>query len=112
TPGNLGLELTTLLALLIVGTFSFLAIGDAILNNPEPRIDRMAADLAEQLRREPFVGIAKVVTDVGSSPVTAALTLATAIFAAVRRRWIESAALVAGWLLVFGAVHFTKAAYD
>jgi membrane protein DedA with SNARE-associated domain len=87
TPGNLGLELTTLLALLVVGTFSFLAIGDAILNNPEPRIDRWAAHIAEQLRSEPFVGIAKVVTELGSSPVTAALTLATAIFAAMGRRW-------------------------
>jgi undecaprenyl-diphosphatase len=112
TPGNLGLELTTLLALLVVGTFSFLALGDSILNNPAPRIDRWAADIAEGLQREPFVAIAKVVTDLGSSPVTAALTLSTAVFAAVRRRWIESGALVMGWLLVFGVVNFTKAVYD
>ena len=51
-------------------------------------------------------------TDIGSSPVTAALTLATAIFAAVKRRWIDAGALVAGWLLVFAAVHVTKTAYD
>jgi undecaprenyl-diphosphatase len=112
TPGNLGLELTTLLALLAVAAFSFFALGDSILNNPEPRIDRWAADIAQDLQREPFVGIAKVVTELGSSPVSAALTLATAIFAATRRRWIEACALVLGWLLVFGAVNFTKAAYD
>jgi undecaprenyl-diphosphatase len=112
TPGNLGLELTTLLALMVVGGFSFLALGDAVLNNPNPRIDRWAASVAAELRREPFVGIARVVTEIGSSPVTAALTLATAIFAAARRRWIESAALVVGWLLVFAAVNFTKFAYD
>jgi len=112
TPGNLGLELTTLLALLIVAGFSFLLIGDAILNTPYPRIDRMAFDVADRLHNDTLVSIAKVVTAIGSSPVTAALTLATAIFAAARRRWIESVALVAGWLLVFGAVHVTKVAYD
>jgi len=112
TPGNLGLELTTLLALLIVAGFSFLLIGDAILNTPYPRIDRMAFDVADRLHNDTLVSIAKVVTAIGSSPVTAALTLASAIFAAARRRWIESAALVVGWLLVFGAVHVTKVAYD
>ena len=51
-------------------------------------------------------------TDLGSSPVTAALALATAIFAAVRRRPIEAVSLVAGWLIVFALVHITKIAYD
>ncbi len=112
TPGNLGLELTTLLTLALVGGFSFFLIGDAILNNPEPRIDRWAADIAERLRNEMLVDIARVVTHIGSSPVTATLTLATAIFALVRRRWIDAVALVTGWLLVFAAVHTTKVAYD
>ena len=40
------------------------------------------------------------------------LTLATVVFAAVKRRWIDAVALVVGWLLVFAAVHTTKAAYD
>src|SRR5262249_28126818 len=34
------------------------------------------------------------------------------IFAAVRGRRIEAAALVAGWLLVYAGVHLAKAAYD
>ncbi len=93
TPGNLGLELTTLLALGLVGAFSFFLIGDAILNNPNPRIDRMAADLADRLHNETIVDVARVVTDIGSSPVTAILTLATAIFAAVKRRWLDAGAL-------------------
>ncbi|MBE2318817.1 bifunctional DedA family/phosphatase PAP2 family protein [Solirubrobacter sp. CPCC 204708] len=112
TPGNLGLELTTLLTFALAGSFSFFLIGDAILNNPEPRIDRMAADLAERLRSETLVDVARVVTEIGSSPVTAALTLATAGFAAVKRRWIDAVALVVGWLAVWGAVHSTKTAYD
>jgi membrane protein DedA with SNARE-associated domain/membrane-associated phospholipid phosphatase len=112
TPGNLGLELTTLLMLALIGAFSFLLIGDAVLNNPNPRIDRWAADLAERLRNEMLVDIARVVTEIGSSPVTAALTAATAIFALLKRRWIDAVALVTGWLLVFAAVNGTKRAYD
>ena len=59
-----------------------------------------------------LVSVAKVVTHLGSSPVTAALAAATAIFAAVRRRPIEAVSLVAGWLIVFALVHITKIAYD
>jgi membrane protein DedA with SNARE-associated domain/membrane-associated phospholipid phosphatase len=112
TPGNLGLELTTLLALAAVGTFSFFLIGDIVLNEGEPRIDRWAFDLADRLNMDQLVSIAKVVTDLGATWVTAPLALATAIFAAVRRRPIDAITLVAGWLLVWAAVHVTKTAYD
>jgi membrane protein DedA with SNARE-associated domain/membrane-associated phospholipid phosphatase len=112
TPGNLGLELTTLLALATVGAFSFFLLGDIVLNVGEPRIDRWAGDVAERLNMDMAVSVAKVVTDLGSSPVTAILTAATAIFAAVRRRPTEAVSLVVGWLLVYAAVHFTKSAYD
>ncbi len=112
TPGNLGLELTTLLALFLVGTFSFFLLGDAVLNTVEPRIDRLASDLAERLYSEPLIQAAKVVTVLGSSPVTGALTLATAIFAAVRRRRIEAIALVTGWVLVVVTTNVAKVIYD
>jgi membrane protein DedA with SNARE-associated domain/membrane-associated phospholipid phosphatase len=108
TPGNLGLELTTLLALLAVTTFTFFALPHA----GEPPVDRVAADIAERLRMDALVQVAKVVTDLGSSPVSAALTLVVAVFAATRRRAIDSAALIGGWLLVFVAVHIAKEAYD
>jgi membrane-associated phospholipid phosphatase len=112
TPGNLGLELTTLLALAAVGTFAFFLLGDIVLNTVEPGIDRFAFDVAQRLRMDQLVSIAKVVTDLGSSPVTATLAALTAIFAAVRRRPIDAVALVGGYLLVYIAVHVTKTAYD
>ena len=112
TPGNLGLEMTTLLALFLVGTFSFFLLGDAVLNTAEPRIDRMASDLAERLYSEPLIDVAKVVTVLGSSPATAVLTLATAIFAAVRRRPIEAIALIVGWVLVVVTTNVAKVIYD
>ena len=68
TPGNLGLELTTLLALALVGSFSFFLLGDIVLNVGEPRIDRWAADVAERLNMDMLVSLAKVLTHLGSSP--------------------------------------------
>src|SRR3954447_72376 len=62
TPGNLGLELTTMLALLAVGTFTFFLLGDAILEPGEPRIDRWAEDVASRLNADALVQVAKVVT--------------------------------------------------
>jgi undecaprenyl-diphosphatase len=112
TPGNLGLEFTTLLALLAVGGFSFFLLGDVVLDTPDPRIDRVASDIAERLRSAPLVDAAKVATELGSSPVTGALVLLTAIFATLRRRRIEAVSLVAGWLLSVGLVHLAKVLYD
>src|SRR5262249_40321241 len=80
TPGNLGLELTTLLAFAFVGTFSFFLLGDIVLKEGEPRIDRWAEDIAERLQSDMLVSIAKAVTVIGTSYVTGALTAVTAIF--------------------------------
>jgi membrane protein DedA with SNARE-associated domain/membrane-associated phospholipid phosphatase len=112
TPGQLGLELTTLLALLAVGAFTFFFIGDVAVDTRTPGIDRMAADLADPLETGAAVDVAKVLTYLGSLPVIVAAALATAIWAAIRRRWIDIAVLVAGVSLSFVLVHVAKAAYD
>ena len=112
TPGPLGLELTTLLALLAVGTYAFFLVGEIASQPGLPRIDEMAADLALDLAMAPLIDIAKVVTDIGSLPVTAAAALATASWAAMRRRRPEAAALVVGTSLLWLLVHVAKAAYD
>ena len=72
----------------------------------------MASNIAERFYSEPLIEAAKIVTVIGSSPVTATLTLVVAIFAAVRRRPIEAVALVAGWLLLLVAVNVAKVVYD
>jgi undecaprenyl-diphosphatase len=112
TPGNLGLELTTLLALAAVGAFAFFFVGDVILDNPQPGIDRFAFDVAERARMDQLVSLAKLLTELGASWVTGPLTAITVVFALSRRRWIDATALAAGWLLVWGLVHITKDAYD
>jgi membrane protein DedA with SNARE-associated domain/membrane-associated phospholipid phosphatase len=111
TPGELGLELTTLLALLAVGGFSFFFVGDIASDPGLPGIDRVGADVAERLTAEPLVDVAKVVTDLGSLPAVAAAALATAAWALARRRWIDAATLVAGVALSVLLVHVAKAAY-
>jgi membrane-associated phospholipid phosphatase len=112
TPGMLGLEFTTLLALLAVGGFTFFFVGHLVLETPEPRIDRAAADVAERLFAQPLVDVAKVVTEIGSFPFVAAVALATAAWTLTRRRWIEALALVLGVGLSYVAVHVAKAEYD
>jgi undecaprenyl-diphosphatase len=112
TPGQLGLELTTLLALLAVGGFTFFIVGDVASERGIPAIDRDAGTLAGRLTVDPLVEVAKVVTDLGSLPVVAVLTLATAVWALTRRRWIDAAALAVGFGLDVLLVHVAKAAYD
>ena len=78
----------------------------------EPRIDDMAFDVGDRMRFEPLTSIVEVATHLGSSPVIGLLVLATAGWALRRRRWIDAAALVAGALISFAAVHVLKPAYD
>jgi membrane protein DedA with SNARE-associated domain/membrane-associated phospholipid phosphatase len=112
TPGRLGLELTTLLAFVTVGAYAFFFIGHIVSQPGLPGIDRVAADIAADLAVDPLIDAAKVLTEIGSFPVVAAATLATAIWAASRGRWAAASVLVAGVALSWLLVHVGKAAYD
>jgi len=112
TPGNLGLELTTLLALAAVGGFAFFLIGEIVLAPGQPRIDRWAFELGRTFRMQPLVDAAKVVTALGALPAMIVAVVATGAWAIARRRVVDAAALVAGALLSYALVHVTKAAYD
>ena len=112
TPGALGLELTTMLALLAVGGFTFFFVGEIASDPGLPGIDDAAADLAKRLKSDPLVEVAKVVTDLGSLTVIVAVTIATATWAALQRRWIDVVMLVVGQGLLVLCVQVAKAAYD
>ncbi|MGH2949623.1 MAG: phosphatase PAP2 family protein, partial [Solirubrobacteraceae bacterium] len=111
TPGRLGLELTTLVALLAVGGFSFFFVGHLGGEESLPRIDTIAADVSGRVTAQPLVDVASVVTDLGALPTVAFAALLTAGWAVTRGRWIETAALVCGVPLSSLAVHAAKAAY-
>ena len=108
TPGNLGLELTTLIAIAGVGAFTVVLIGRVIGEQGEPRIDQVAFDIADTMRFEPLTSIVEMFTHLGSSLVMGLLVLVTMLFALQRRRWIEAAALAAGAVLSFASVHILK----
>jgi undecaprenyl-diphosphatase len=70
-----------------------------------------AAEGAARIATDPLVDVARVVTELGSLPVTAAVAAVTAAWALVRRRPIDAVALAAGVVLAVAAVHVAKAAY-
>jgi membrane protein DedA with SNARE-associated domain len=113
TPGGLGLELTTALAVGGVGLYVF-ALYTVVLSGdlgPTP-LDRELLDMADQLNAQAAVTAAKVVTSLGSFPACAALVAVTAIVLAVRRRPVELVALLVSFALIYVAVHMAKAAID
>jgi undecaprenyl-diphosphatase len=109
---TLGLELTTLLALGAVGTYVFFGLGsmvDADALKPE---DDAAFDLADPLHTDAAVDAVRVLTHLGSLPVTAAIVILTAIWAARHRRAREGVALVAAHALTVACVHIGKDVSD
>jgi membrane protein DedA with SNARE-associated domain/membrane-associated phospholipid phosphatase len=111
-PGGLGLEFTTLLALLAVGAFTFFFVGDVAVDAGTAGIDGMAADVADRVETSWGVDLAKVLTALGALPTVIAAALAVALWCAMRRRWVDVATLVAGVALSVLLVHVAKAAYD
>jgi undecaprenyl-diphosphatase len=116
TPGPLRgvwrIELVSLLALLAVGGYVFFLVGQAVRHGGLQRGDDAALRMARDLSSPALVSVAKVLTNLGSSPVTALVALVTAVGVGMRRRWIDAGMLIAGWLLSYAAAHIAKASYD
>lgn len=102
TPGGLGLELTTLLAILAVSLYVVIAYTVVISGDPGPTPgDRTAFDLAGHLRAAWVTDAAKIVTALGSAAVTLPLAALAALLLAARRRWAEAAVLVAAMAIIY-----------
>jgi undecaprenyl-diphosphatase len=115
TPGELGLELTTLLAVAAVGSFAFVAYIIALDHQSDPALiagDQRAADMADDLRMAWLDDVARAVTHLGSTGVVGAAVVATVVVLLWRRRIFEAAALAAGSVLTWLAVNIAKAAVD
>jgi membrane protein DedA with SNARE-associated domain/membrane-associated phospholipid phosphatase len=112
TPGDLGLELTTLLAIVLVGGFGFGALtGDAVAGHV-PRADRWVHDLAIDLHTSAGVAVAKVLTALGSTVVVVPLMALTVMLLVLRRRWASALVIAAGGALAFLASPLAKALVD
>jgi undecaprenyl-diphosphatase len=83
-----------------------------VREDPLPTIDTWAFDVADRLRNDMLVDLAKVLTEIGSYPVVLVAALVTAGWALWRRRPADAGALVVGVLLTDVAVHAAKDAYD
>jgi membrane protein DedA with SNARE-associated domain/membrane-associated phospholipid phosphatase len=112
TPGDLGLEVTTLLAIAAVGSFTFVLLGSELDERDLLVGDSMAFDVADSLYSEPVKDVIVWVTALGSFTVVAILVAATTAWAAVRRRYFDAAVLPVSFLLVWLASDIAKAEYD
>ncbi len=108
TPGELGLGFTTLVAVALVGGFTFVAMLTAVDNGDRLQSDRTGFDLADDLRASALTSVAKVVTALGTSLATGLVVLAAAVFLAHRRRWLELVPLAVGAVLTFVAWNLVK----
>ena len=113
TPGELGLEFTTLLAVAAVGIYVVALYMSLLSGDLGPTTgDRTAADIATGLQTPWITAIMRTVTVFGSVAVVAAATFIAAIVFIWRKFVIEAVTLVAGFVVIWGGVLIIKAAYD
>jgi len=109
SPGGLGLELTTLLAIAGVGIFMFVVYLTELDRNLGPTpFDTEVLDMADRVRNGMAIDFAKVVTSLGALPTVGALVGATAVLLVVRKSYPEALVLVVGLALTYVAVKITK----
>ena len=109
TPGGIGLEFTTLMAVLSVGLFVLIAYWSIVAGDPGPTGgDNMALDFADDIRAGWLDDLAEGITFLGSFWVVGPLTLASAAVLASRRRFAELWVLVAGMAVIVGLTDAIK----
>jgi undecaprenyl-diphosphatase len=113
TPGNLGLEFTSAMAVLAVALFIVVGYGAMLDGDPGPTPgDETAQEVAEDLRSDWFTDVNKGVTKLGSAPVTLVVALVAAVWLGIGRRWPEVAVLLTGVALAHLAVPILKEVLD
>jgi membrane protein DedA with SNARE-associated domain/membrane-associated phospholipid phosphatase len=112
TPGDLGLELTTIAAVAAVGSYAFIAQIVKLDAGGTPIGDVQALHLVERLEMPALVDVAKVVTNLGAFPVAVGLVVGAWAVLLARREFVESLVLGVGLALTYVVVHVAKAALD
>jgi membrane protein DedA with SNARE-associated domain len=111
TPGGLGLEFTTALAALAVGSYVAIAYALTVDDAPGPTTgDTTAADFVSHLRADWLTSLAKVLTALGSWEAIVVATLATAVWLGARRAWAEVVVLVLGTIAILWGTDLIKEA--
>jgi membrane protein DedA with SNARE-associated domain/membrane-associated phospholipid phosphatase len=113
TPGELGLELTTAVAVAGVGIFVYVLYLVVLSGDLGPTpLDTELLDVADDSGSQVGVDIAKVISAFGALPTVVTLAAVAAVVLAMRRRIAELIVLVGGLGLIYAAVHIAKAAVD
>jgi membrane protein DedA with SNARE-associated domain/membrane-associated phospholipid phosphatase len=114
TPGALGLEFTTALAITSVGLYAFIAYAITFSNDPTvlTPADSSLLKLADRTNMDTLEDIIKVYTELGSLPVVGTLVAISVVVLAMRRRPVEIAVLVVAFLGIVLVVHQAKAGID
>ena len=112
TPGDLGLELTTLLAVAGVGSFAVAGYAVALGPGVVTPGDLRGLRIVDRLRADWLTEVAKVVTHLGALPVTLAAAVVVCAVLAVKREVLEAAALASGSALTLAVLQLVRAAED
>jgi undecaprenyl-diphosphatase len=112
TPGDLGLELTTLAAVAAVGAYTFVVHIVKLEAGQVPIGDERTMTMVRHVDVGWLIDVAKVVTTLGSFPVAVALVLVSGAVLLWRREAGEALVLGAGLALTYVGVHVAKAAVD
>lgn len=97
TPGGLGLEFTTVMAVLITAGYTFYFFSVAALDWPTDfttRINNAAFKVADSIRTDWLDSLAEAITHLGAFPVAAAFTLIAAGYCLYRRHVPEALVLI------------------
>jgi undecaprenyl-diphosphatase len=112
TPGELGIELTTLLAVATVSIYVLVLQIHLVDSDPLIAGDRSALDAARDIETGALTTLAKVLDFVGTFGFTLAALIAASVFLISRRRLVEAATLAVGFGVAEVALKVMKEAVE
>jgi membrane protein DedA with SNARE-associated domain/membrane-associated phospholipid phosphatase len=102
TPGGLGLEFTTVVAILAVAVYVVVAYTSTVSGDPGPTPgDQTAADIANNLQAAWLTSVAKVVSALGGTAVILPILAIATLLLLWQRRWVEAGVLVVAVVLIY-----------
>ena len=112
TPGQLGLELTTLLAVLAVAVFGMVALAIGVQDGGLLRGDARALRIGDDLRTGVTRELSELLTHAGALWLTGPVALVAAAVLAAKRERLEAAAITAGFWLAAAVTPLVKELED
>lgn len=110
TPGQLGLEFTTTVAVAVGAAYAFIFYSSALHGDKVQifPLDDTAFDVVGRMQTGGLTDVSKIVTTAGALPFVLTLALIGSIALVIRRRPLELFGLAGGFGLVVLAVHLAK----